>query len=80
MPIAVMGVTDPDGDAVTITVTGVTHDEPVNAQGDGNTSPDAVIEVGRLHCELNVQVRAMAVSIRCPSRERTAKEVPVPAL
>lgn len=46
VPIIVMGVTDPDGDAVTITVTGVTQDEPVNAKGDGNTSPDAVIEAG----------------------------------
>jgi chitinase len=41
-----MGVTDPDGDAVTITVTNVTQDEPVNAKGDGSTSPDAVIEAG----------------------------------
>jgi hypothetical protein len=44
VPIAIMGVTDPDGDAVTITVTGVTQDEPVN--GNGNTSPDAVIQAG----------------------------------
>jgi hypothetical protein len=46
VPVIVMGVTDPDGDAVKITVTGVTQDEPVNAKGDGNTSPDAVIEAG----------------------------------
>ena len=46
VPIVVMGVTDPDGDAVTITVTGVTQDEPVNGKGDGNTSPDAVIQAG----------------------------------
>ena len=46
VPIAIMGVTDPDGDAVTITVTGVTQDEPVNGTGDGNTSPDAVIQAG----------------------------------
>jgi hypothetical protein len=39
-------VTDPDGHAVTITITGVTQDEPVNGKGDGNTSPDAVIEAG----------------------------------
>jgi len=31
---------------VTITVTSVTQDEPVNAKGDGNTTPDAVIQVG----------------------------------
>jgi hypothetical protein len=37
---------------VTITVTGVTQDEPVNEKGDGNTYPDAVIANG------NAQVRA----------------------
>lgn len=36
------GGTDPDGDDVTLTITGVTQDEPVNGVGDGNTSPDAV--------------------------------------
>lgn len=41
--VAVVGVTDPDGDSVTITVTGVTQDEPVNGLGDGDTSPDASI-------------------------------------
>jgi hypothetical protein len=46
VPIAITGVTDPSGLAVTITVTGVTQDEPVNAKGDGNTSPDAVIQAG----------------------------------
>jgi len=40
--IEIMGVTDPDGDLVTITITGITQDEPVDAigNGDGNTSPD----------------------------------------
>jgi len=40
--IEIMGVTDPDGDTVTITITGITQDEPVDAigNGDGKTSPD----------------------------------------
>ena len=42
VPVVVTGVTD----AVTITVTSVTQDEPVNAKNDGNTSPDAVIQAG----------------------------------
>src|SRR4030095_11038988 len=46
VPIVVMNVSHPDGDAVTITVTGVTQDEPVNAKDDGNTRPDAVIQAG----------------------------------
>lgn len=42
--ISVNGVTDPDpGDSATVTVTGVTQDEPLNALGDGSTQPDAVI-------------------------------------
>ncbi len=39
--VSVAGVTDPDGDPVAITVTGITQDEPVDAGGDGNTCPDA---------------------------------------
>ena len=46
VPIAIMGVTDPNEDSVTITITGVTQDEPLNGKGDGNTSPDAVIQAG----------------------------------
>ncbi len=40
--VNVAGVTDPDGDPITITVTGITQDEPVDAtgNGDGNTAPD----------------------------------------
>ena len=40
--ITLSGATDPDGDPVTITITGVTQDEPVNGKADGNTSPDVV--------------------------------------
>jgi len=38
--VGVSGITDPDGDAVTLNVTGITQDEPVNGLGDGDTSPD----------------------------------------
>lgn len=41
--VAIGGVTDPDGDAVKVTVTGVTQDEPINGLGDGDTAPDAAI-------------------------------------
>src|SRR5882762_4968364 len=39
--ITLDGATDPDGKPVTLTVDGVTQDEPVVGSGD-NTSPDAV--------------------------------------
>lgn len=51
--IQVQGVTDADGDAVTLTVTSITQDEPVNGQGDGDASPDG-FGVGTA----NPQVRA----------------------
>ncbi len=40
VPITIAGVTDPDGDPVRVTVTGITQDEPTNGLGDGDTSPD----------------------------------------
>jgi hypothetical protein len=40
--VHVIGVTDPDGDPITITITGVGQDEPVDAEGSGSTCPDAM--------------------------------------
>ena len=53
--ITVSGVTDPDGDPVTVTITDVTQDEPINGLGDGDTSPDAVLSSPSLN---KVSVRA----------------------
>jgi len=39
--VGVTGVTDPENDPITITVTGVFQDEPTNALGSGDTCPDA---------------------------------------
>src|SRR6266446_1759859 len=39
--VSVAGVTDPDADPVTITITGITQDEALNGGGSGNTCPDA---------------------------------------
>jgi hypothetical protein len=38
--VDVLGVIDPDGDPVTITITGIYQDEEVDARGSGNTAPD----------------------------------------
>jgi hypothetical protein len=40
--VGITGVSDPDNNA-TITITGVTQDEPTNGLGDGDTAIDAVI-------------------------------------
>jgi hypothetical protein len=40
VPIAVLGVTDLDGNPVTIRINKIYQDEPVNTTGDGNFTPD----------------------------------------
>lgn len=40
----VTGVVDPQGDNISIVVTGVTSDEATSGLGDGDSSPDAVIQ------------------------------------
>ena len=44
--VSICGVTDPEGDPVTIAATGVTQDEPIEDRGDGSTCPDAAIQNG----------------------------------
>ena len=46
--VDILGLTDPNSDSLTVTVTGVTQDEPVNGLGDGDTGPDAMIVGGQL--------------------------------
>ena len=43
VPVSILGVTDPNNQAVTFTFTSVTQDEPINGLGDGDTSPDAAV-------------------------------------
>jgi hypothetical protein len=40
VPVSVQGVTDPDNDPISITITSIRQDEPVNSVGDGNTEID----------------------------------------
>ncbi len=55
VPIAITGVTDPDGDAVTITATSVSQDEAVRETGvgAGNTAPDATLSPLAVRAERN---------------------------
>ncbi len=46
--VEVAGVTDPDGDPVAVVITGVTQDEPVDATGDGDMSPDTLVQGERV--------------------------------
>jgi hypothetical protein len=52
--VTIGGVTDPDGDPVGITVTGITQDEDVDGEADGSTCPDGAgvgRNVGRIRLE-----------------------------
>lgn len=40
VPVSILGVTDPDGDPVTITIDSIFQDEPVDTFGDGSFTPD----------------------------------------
>jgi hypothetical protein len=40
--VSILGVTDPDGDPITIKIDSVKQDEPNNGLGDGDTCPDAL--------------------------------------
>jgi cysteine-rich repeat protein len=42
VPVSIVGVTDPDGDPLVLTVTAIAQDEPIDASGSGNTCPDAI--------------------------------------
>lgn len=54
-PISILGVTDPDGDPVTVTATYVSQDEVVldQGQGAGSTSPDASLSPLAVRAERN---------------------------
>lgn len=52
--VSVLGVTDPDGDSVTVVIAGITQDEPVNGLGDGDTSPDG-FGVGTTQAQLRAE-------------------------
>jgi hypothetical protein len=48
VPIVIRGITDPDGDSVSVRVVSVRSNEQTDAVGDGATCPDAVLEAGQL--------------------------------
>jgi streptogramin lyase len=51
--INIAGVTDPDGDPLTVTPTAVFQDEPVKGGSSGNTSPDATLNPLAVRAERN---------------------------
>lgn len=41
MSVSILGITDPDGDSVSISINQIKQDEATNGTGDGDTCPDA---------------------------------------
>jgi hypothetical protein len=54
VPVHIIGVTDPDHNA-TVTITGVTQDEPTNGLGDGDTAIDAIISANHDSVQLRAE-------------------------
>ncbi len=48
VPVDILGVTDPDGDRITIAYDSITQDEPLGGEGGARDCPDARILAGRL--------------------------------
>lgn len=46
VPVSIIGLTDPDGDPLTVSVTRIMQDEPTNHLGSGSNTPDAIIQNG----------------------------------
>jgi hypothetical protein len=44
IPIKIVGVTDPEDGQVAVSIVRVTQDEMINGLGDGDTSPDAILQ------------------------------------
>jgi hypothetical protein len=53
--VGVLGVTDPDGDPVTITFTSIRQDEPVDETGDGSFTPDGLISLDGSTAEVRAE-------------------------
>jgi Tol biopolymer transport system component len=54
--VSLAGATDPDGDTPTLSIDGVTQDEPLRGQGD-HTSPDAVLTGSPSDVRLRAETR-----------------------
>ncbi len=52
--IEIEGVTDPEGNVITIRIDSITQDEPVNGLGDGDTSPDG-FGIGAVQAQLRAE-------------------------
>ena len=77
VPIAIGGVVDPDGDAVSLRITGISQDEPVVGAPDTATMPalarTALGSARRLRpCAPNAAMRVMAACTRYGLRPTTA--------
>jgi putative Ig domain-containing protein len=61
VPFMIKNVIDPDGDHVTLTITAITQDQPVDGRGDGNTPFDAIgvgFSTGAVRAERSGDLRA----------------------
>ena len=65
--IKILNVSDPDGDLVSLAITGITQDEPVGGSGTGSTSPDGKgvgKEVARVRAERSAKGNGRVYQIK----------------
>lgn len=77
VPVAIRGVVDPDGDALTLTITGITQDEPVRGLGSGDTAPDGFGvggQTARIRAERAGQGNGRVYAISFRARDAKGRE------
>jgi uncharacterized repeat protein (TIGR01451 family) len=55
LAVSILGVTDPEGDPVSLKVERIMQDEPTRGPGDGETCPDAFIPPGGAHAYVRAE-------------------------
>jgi len=77
VPVAIHGVVDPEGDPFTLTILGITQDEPVHGHGNGNTFPDALgagDETAQIRAERSDQGNGRVYAISFLARDANGLE------
>ena len=76
------GLSDPDGDPLTIRYTSVFQDEPLNGGGDGNTSPDATLSPLEIRSERkgNGNGRVYTINFRATNHQTSWRRTKTPSV
>jgi hypothetical protein len=77
VPVGIRGVVDPEGDPFTLTILGITQDEPAQGHGRGNTGPDGLDagdETAQIRAERSGQGNGRVYAISFLARDANGLE------